>query len=66
MLKSSFGFYLLQNGFQVFRRRLEEELLVARGLMLSDVADDEVLYRLYQHGEPASFVIAGICGKEEE
>ena len=27
-----FAFYLLQNGFQVFRRRLEQELMADRGI----------------------------------
>ncbi|NLB64728.1 MAG: hypothetical protein GX801_11615 [Fibrobacter sp.] len=59
-----FAFYLLQNGFQVFRRRLEQELMADRGINLSDCADDETLYRLYQRGEPTSFVMARICNDE--
>jgi len=58
----SFAFYLLQTGFQVFRRRLEEELMVARGVTLAECSDDESLFRLYQRGEPTSFVMDRICG----
>jgi hypothetical protein len=59
-----FAFYMLQNGFQVFRRRLEEELWADRGLDLNDCADDETLYQLYQRGEPTTFVLARICDQE--
>lgn len=58
----SFAFYLLQTGFQVFRRRLEQELMVARGVELAECSDDESLYRLYQRGEPTTFVMDRICG----
>ena len=65
-MKTSFAFYLLQNGFQVFRRRLEEELIVARGLTLGECADDESLFRFYQRGEPTSYVIERLCGSSED
>jgi len=65
-MKTSFAFYLLQSGFQVFRRRLEEELIVARGLTLGECADDESLFRFYQRGEPTSYVIERLCGSSED
>lgn len=65
-MRKSFGFYLLQSGFQVFRRRLEQELMVARGVSLSDCSDDEEIFQMYQQGEPTSFVIARLCGAEQE
>jgi len=63
-MRKSFAFYLLSNGFQVFRRRLEEELMVARGITLSECVDDESLFRMYQKGEPCSYVMESICGKD--
>jgi hypothetical protein len=65
-MKKTFAFYLFQSGFQVFRKRLEQELLVERGVTLNDYADDDELYRMYQHGEPTSFVVARLCGPREE
>jgi len=64
-MRKSFAFYLLSNGFQVFRRRLEQELMVAKGVSLSECADDESLFRMYQQGEPTSYVMASICGINE-
>jgi hypothetical protein len=65
-MRKSFAFYLLQSGFQVFRRRLEQELMVVRGVALNDCSDDEELFRLYQKGEPTSFVIARLCGSDQD
>lgn len=65
-MKQTFAFYLLQSGFQVFRKRLEQELMVERGVTLNDCSDDDELFRLYQRGEPTSFVVARLCGSEKE
>lgn len=65
-MRTSFGFYLLQSGFQVFRRRLEQELMATRGIALGDCSDDDELFRLYQRGEPTSFVMERLCGCEQE
>ena len=65
-MKKNFAFYLLSTGYQVFRRRLEQELIVARGLSLAECSDDESLFRMYQHGEPTSYVIDRLCGSQEQ
>jgi hypothetical protein len=65
-MKKNLAFYLLQNGFQVFRRRLEQELMVCRGVSLAECSDDESLFHLYQNGEPTSYVIDRLCGAASE
>ena len=65
-LHSSFAFYLLQSGFQVFKKRLRQELVSRRGRELEEFADDENLYPLYQRGESMEFVMERLCGNKPE
>lgn len=60
----SFAYYLLHTGFQVFKKRLREELVSTRGLELDECADDECLYPLYQRGESMNYVMERLCGTE--
>lgn len=47
-------------GFQAYRRRLEQECITERGLLLDDVSDDDSIYHFYRQGEPTSFVLASL------
>jgi hypothetical protein len=49
------------SGFQVFKRRLMEELGV-RGLHLDDCAEDDHLFSLYRQSEPTQFIVEQLCG----
>lgn len=65
-LSSSFSFYLLRSGFQVFKKRLREELVSRRGIELDEFADDESLYPLYQRGESMEYVMERLCGHKQD
>lgn len=62
----SFSFYLLQSGFDSFKRRLREELVGLTGEQIEDHAEDEILYKYYQRGEPVSYVLERICGTKSD
>lgn len=64
-MHSSFAFYLLHSGFQVFKQRLRQELGARYGSELEDYVDDEVLYPYYQCGESTEYVLASITGEEQ-
>ena len=49
------------SGFQVFKRRLMEEL-GTYGLLLEDCAEDEQLFSLYRESEPTQYVLESLCG----
>ncbi|HSQ42585.1 MAG TPA: hypothetical protein VLM37_09920 [Fibrobacteraceae bacterium] len=66
MMRKSLPFYLLSSSFQVFRRRLEQELMATRGISLDDCTDNESLYRMYQHGEPDNFILASLCRNKND
>ncbi|MCK9183221.1 MAG: hypothetical protein M0P13_10155 [Fibrobacteraceae bacterium] len=59
---ASLSLYLLSSGFQSFKRRLSQEMMVRRGINLDDYADDESLYTFYKLGEPENYVMDAICG----
>jgi len=65
-LVSSFAFYLLHSGYQVFKKRLRDELASTRGVELDEFADDETIYPLYQRGESMNFVMERLCGEKRE
>lgn len=64
-MRSSFAFYLLHSGFQVFKQRLRQELGARYGSELEDYVDDDVLYPYYQCGESTEYVLASIVGEEQ-
>ncbi len=63
-LRTSFAFYLLQSGFQVFKKRLREELQCSQGLDLDEFADDDTLYPLYRRGESMNYVIESLTSQD--
>lgn len=62
----SVAFYHIHSGFQAFKRRLAQELIVSKGVNLDDFADDENLYPYYRQGESISYVMASLCGASED
>lgn len=62
---SSFAFYLLHSGFQVFKQRLSQELSARHGHELEDYVDDDMLYPYYQGGESTEYVLNRIVGASE-
>ena len=65
-LSSSFAFYLLHSGFQVFKSRLREEMESRCGVELDEVVDDETLFPLYRQGEPTEYVMERLCGSSDK
>lgn len=49
------------SGFQVFKRRLMEELGV-RGVQLDDCAEEDQLFSLYRQSEPTQYIVEQLCG----
>lgn len=45
-----------ESGFQNFKKRLNEELLVDWGLTLEDCAEDAFLIKFYRQGESPAYV----------
>lgn len=45
-----------ESGFQNFKKRLNEELLVDWGLALEDCAEDAFLIKFYRQGESPEYV----------
>ncbi len=59
---SSVAFYHIHSGFQAFKKRLAQELIVSKGVNLDDYADDDNLFPYYRQGESISYVMASLCG----
>lgn len=59
---SSVAFYNIHSGFQAFKKRLAQELIVSKGVNLDDFADDDNLFPYYRQGESISYVMASLCG----
>ena len=55
MLKKSASYSSTQEGFQVFKKRLRQVLIVSFDLNLYDYYDDEPILRLYHQGESPEF-----------
>lgn len=62
---SSVAFYHIHSGYQAFKKRLAQELIVSRGVYLEDFADDENLFPYYRQGESMSYVVASLCGAND-
>jgi hypothetical protein len=59
---ASLSLTLLSSGFQTFKRRISQELMLRKGVNLEDYTDDEGLYAFYLRGEPENYVMDALCG----
>lgn len=59
---SAITYSILHTGFQSFKNRIREELSATSGVNLDDILDDDSLYKIYQNGESAEYVVASING----
>ena len=59
---SSLSLTLLSAGFQTFKRRISQELMLRKGVNLEDCTDDEDLYAFDLRGEPENYVMDALCG----
>ena len=59
---ASLSLTLLSSGFQTFKRRISQELMLRKGVNLEDCTDDEDLYAFYLRGEPENYVMDALCG----
>ena len=59
---ASLSLTLLSSGFQTFKRRISQELMLSNCVNLEDCTDDEELYAFYLRGEPENYVMDALCG----
>ena len=59
---ASLSLQLLSSGYQAFKKRISQELMLRRGVNLDDYADEESLYGFYLRGEPENYVMDALCG----
>ncbi|NLO23515.1 MAG: hypothetical protein GX116_04175 [Fibrobacter sp.] len=57
---SAFSFYRIHSGFEAFKKRLAQELVVRKGIYLEDFVEDINLYPFYRAGESVDFTIESI------